>query len=276
MSLDKFLSTLFDEGQVSCFTESPNGYKVSHGPQPHDLYFCINALHPYQDLAPSKDWHSPNTPRRADANVVCYRNFLIELDKMAPSEQIDYVTSALPVTSIVHSGGKSHHFIISLTEPLQTAEEYREVASRLLVLFPEADRMCKNPSRLSRLPFRFRPETGAEQKLIHLGRRINFQDLDTLLPKVRQYQPKERTADEIRAFVSPLVIAAVTEPDQFMAEHNLPGRNLFCFWLGKRFDELGLPPDIRLRYLEMAYNNLKDVSGFNFEEAMSAARVRYN
>lgn len=273
--MNKFLETLFDPGQFSCFTESPHGYRVSSGPRADDLFFCINALHPYKDLNPVKEWHSENLPRRADANVVSYRNFLIELDTVPLEKQIAYVRDEVPVSSVVYSGGKSHHFILSLIEPLANADEYRLMARRLLSLFPEADPTCKNPSRLSRLPDRLRPETDKRQELVHLGPRIARPSLEALLPEVELYKPQApRTAQDVKAFVTPLLISACVEPDAFMSEHSIRGRNQFCYWLGCRFAELNLGMESRHKYLEMAYNNLSDVKDFSFEEAMSAARVR--
>lgn len=271
--MSKFLETLFDPHQVSCFTESPHGYRVSKQPYPEDLFFCINALHPIADLCPVREWHRADLPRRADCNVVCYRNFLIELDAPPLDKQVAYITDEIPVTSIVYSGGKSHHFIVSLAEPLTSADEYKNLASRLLSLFPDADPTCKNPSRLSRLPGPLRPETNKKQELIYLGTRIPLQTLDALLPPVELRSFKSRSSEEVKQFITPILISAVTSPDEFMSQHGIKGRNAFAYYLGCRFKDLDLSMDTRYKYLEIAYSNLNDTTDFTFEEALAAARI---
>jgi hypothetical protein len=267
----QFLSTLFDEGQFSCFSESPHGYKVSSQPKAEDLFFCINALHPYRDLVPTKDWHAHHRPRRADGNVVCYRNFLIELDKGTLAEQASAVMDKVPITSVVYSGGKSLHFIISLKEPLVSAEQYRETAKRILSLFPNADRTCKNPSRLSRLPDVIRPETSKMQELRHLGTRVSNSELFALLPELPK--PKPISADQQRLFVSPLIIEATLFPNDLIERLDLGGRNAFFYWLGNRLKESSLPPKKRAEYVIEAYDNLHDKADFELDEALNAARV---
>jgi hypothetical protein len=274
MSRNKFLSLLFDEGHTSCFSDSPHGYKVSHYPGPKDTFFCINALHPYRDLNPTKDWHREDLPRRADSNVVCFRNFLIELDTEPLSAQIAYVRDKIPVSSIVYSGSKSHHFIISLTEPVLDYQNYMNIARRLLLLFPEADPTCKNPSRLSRLPFAIRPETNKTQELIYLGNRIPVTEILPLLPQLPEPKIYTASTSPDKQFISALIIQAVIEPEQTMAEKGLRGRNQFFFYLGNRLKDALLDENKKLRYIEMAYSNLKDTEGFSFEEALTAARVR--
>lgn len=270
-----FLNLLFDEGQVSCFTENPHGYKVSHSPRSDDLFFCINALHPSKDLNPTKEWHDEHKPRRADVNVVCYRNFLIEIDNMPLEEQIQYVTSKVPVSTIVYSGGRSYHFIISLETPLASATEYAEVARRLCKLFPEADRTMKNPSRLSRLPSRIRPETNKKQELHHLGKRVPNKQLLDNLPEIPKIESKQVTAEEAKIFLSPLIIEACMIPDEVMNNRGIQGRNAFFFWLGHRMDDVNMEPSKKQKYIMMAYNNLKNTKDFPLEEALQAARVEW-
>jgi hypothetical protein len=273
-SLADFLDLLFDLSQVTCYTDTPHGYKVRPNPKDSDVFFCINALHPYRDLQPTKEWHNAAEPRRADCNVVCYRNFLIELDDMPLEEQIEYVTSKIPVSSIVYSGGSSYHFIVSLEHPVSTQAEYATLARRLLKLLPAADKACKNPSRLSRLPFRTRKETGRMQSLKFLGQRIPIKELEVRLPKVEERRKLDTSTPEARSYISSLVIEATAFPDRVMRERNLAGRNLFFYWIGQRMAETDMPLDARERMVEQAYNNLQDTSGFSYEEALMAARVR--
>lgn len=273
MSLEKFLTTLFEPGEVACFTDNPNGYRAYEAPLDRDIFFSINPLFRDLDTQPTKTWHSPKVSRRADCNVAAYRNFLLEIDNLPLEEQAPYVRSLLlPISSIVYSGGKSHHFIISLKEPLSDPKEYSSVAKRLHKLCTKADPTTKNPSRLSRLPFRTRPETGLEQKLVYLGERIEWAQLNELLPKLPTYKP--RTKEETRTMVTPMFLQAIHSPDQTMAEYNIGGRNALFYWLYNRMNELDLGPEARFSFVTTAYSNLKDTSGFTFEEACMAARIR--
>ncbi len=270
-----FLEVLFDDGQVTCYTDTPYGYKLKSEPAPSDLFFCINALHPSLDLNPTKDWHNRNQPRRADCNVVCYRNFLIEIDNMELDKQIDYVKSLVPVSTIVYSGSSSYHFIISLEAPLLDYQSYMNLSKRIQLLVKEADPACKNPSRLSRLPDSTRPDTNKEQSLVYVGSRISVNALESILPILKEpiYNKPLMDIDK-RSFITPLLISAVVNPDEMMQLRGLSGRNQFFYWLGCRMAELDKPNDARVHYVELAYNNLISTTGFSLEEAMIAARVK--
>lgn len=271
--MNNFLALLFSEAAVSCYTESPHGYKVKTGPAKEDLFFCINELYPDRDNNPTKDWHDRNVPRRADANVCTFRNFLIEIDKMDLSDQIAYVRSRVPVSSIVYSGSASYHFIISLEQALPDYETYMHWSKRLLQLLPEADKMCKNPSRLSRLPYRLRPQTGKEQALIYLGTRIPNAELNARLPDEPKFVRPERTQDEIVSYNSPLISQAQVYPDKLMQERGIQSRNGFFYYLGCRMDELEYDQEKRFRIVQRAYESLYNTTDFTLEEALMAARV---
>jgi hypothetical protein len=272
MSLDKFLATLFEPGEVACFTDNPNGYRAYEGPADRDLFFSINPLLKDTDLQPTKSWHSPNVSRRADCNVSAYRNLLLEIDDMVLTEQVRYIQGLVPVSSIVYSGSRSHHFILSLKTPFANLGEYQQAARRLHRLVTQADPTSKNPSRLSRLPFRTRPETGLEQKLVYLGERIDWAQLDALLPQLPTYKP--RSKEETRTMVSPILLKASQDPHAIMQEFNIKGRNAFFYWLYNRMNELDLSPDARQHFVSRAYSNLRDTAGFSFEEACMAARIK--
>jgi hypothetical protein len=270
--LNNFLDLLFAKDAMTCYTESPFGYKVKSRPYPEDLFFCINELHPLNDLNPTKSWHDKWLPRRADCNVVCFKNFLIEIDTMPLTEQISYVRSRIPVSSIVYSGGSSYHFIISLETPVKTYEEYMNISKRLLLLLTEADPACKNPSRLSRLPGRVRPETDKMQELVYLGAHVNNEVLLSKLPELPVFAPKTYSKDERKMFVNSSILEAIHAPESVMEKIGL-GRNALFFWLHNRFEDNELPYDKRVKFVETAYNNLKDTQDFSFEEACAAARI---
>jgi hypothetical protein len=271
LSLNNFLSTLFEPNSLVCFTDHMNGYRAFTSPVKGDILFSINCLAP-EDRQPTKSWHSKGVPRRADGNVAEYRNFLLELDGMPLEEQEKYVRDLVPVTSITYSGSKSNHFILSLETPLANLQEYQVWARRLHKLVTKADHTTKNPSRLSRLPFQIRPETGLEQKLIYLGTRLKNADLDSILPQLPL--PTKRSAEESRLMITPQLLRAVQEPDVAIREFNLNSRNLLFYWLYNRFQDLGLSLEARQHFVSAAYSNLKDKAGFNYEEALMAARLK--
>lgn len=272
LTLDNFLDLLFAQEEVTCFTDSPRGTRVSAYPAVRDTFFCINALHPNMDLRPELEYHSPDRPRRADHNVVTYRNLLIELDNMPLSEQIQYVTSRVPVSAITYSGGKSYHFIISLEQPLENKEQYRQLFLRLQAALPQIDSSCKNPSRLSRLPTAIRPDTNKEQTLVQLNGRIALQTLDSMLPLVQQAKKEERKVEP--SYISANLAYAISNPAKAMQDMEMQSRNRFFFWLYNRFCDLGLDMDARQRLAETAYSNLNDTNDFSLQEAYSAARIK--
>lgn len=174
MDKSLFFNTLFDEGEYIC----SGTYKaVNVSDKVHGNFFCINPL----------------KERRKDLNVTCYRNFLFEIDTLDLDTQLNiwrYLN--IPITSLVYSGGKSYHAIISLQEPLMVEEHtnssvtiYKEVWERMRQVIEATigslnvtddvnviDSSCKNPSRLSRVPDAIR-ENGNKQYLNMLNPRIS-------------------------------------------------------------------------------------------------------
>ena len=270
LTLNNFLNLLFEPLEQTCFSSNLKGYKVTSHPILKDIYFCINALHPTEDRRPEQAWHRPDLPRRADHNVISFRNFLIEIDSMPLQDQIDYVKSKVPISAITYSGGKSYHFILSLDTPV-TPEKYREIALRLHALLPASDSSTKNASRLSRLPGAMRPDTKKHQTLVELGTRISLQNLEYMLPltKMQNVNPIKKE----KSLISANAQEAVNKPDVVMQRLNF-GRNAFFHYLGQRLKELELDEGIKQELVDRAYANLSDVSGFNLNEAYNAARVK--
>jgi len=273
--LSDFLNVLFEQDELTCYTDSPTGYRVYAEPVPGDCFFSINALHPNKDLKPEQSWHRSNLPRRADHNVISFRNLLIELDNMPLQDQVEYVTSKVPVSAITYSGGKSMHFIISLEEPVDK-EQYKKLFLRLSLLLPELDRSCKNPSRLSRLPTATRPDTGKEQTLVQLGTRIALQRLDSMLPLLNEKQERKLNSsnqERDRNLISADAHEAIHKPNEVMQDRNF-GRNGLFYFLGQRLKELELSEDTKYTLVDTAYANLTSTEGFPIEEAYAAARLK--
>lgn len=175
MSKSLFFRTLFDEGEGIC----TGGMKATNvSSHVFGNFFSINPL----------------KNRRADLNVTNFRNFLFEMDSVELEDQLKILeTIGAPITSLVYSGGKSYHAIISLEEPLKADEgtregvdTYKAVWARMATYMDakaiEAgfefsgvslfDSACKNPSRLSRIPD-VRRNNGNLQKLVGLNNRIS-------------------------------------------------------------------------------------------------------
>jgi hypothetical protein len=181
-----FFEMLFDQQESTCFAENPKGTRVqsiTHFNAGSHAFFSINPLDPHKDRVPLESYHHARRPRRADHNVVIFRNILIEMDKSPLSEQWAFIAKIeLPFTSCVYSGGKSYHFIVSLQEPCPNRESYDTLVRRIYhVLGARIDPACKNPSRLSRAPGFYREETGKFQNLNDLRQRVSMGELETWL-----------------------------------------------------------------------------------------------
>ena len=151
----KFWDTLFDKDEHTCFattkyanTTSPVGQWVAADCSLLQ-FFSINA-------------HKPGTTR-AIANVTTYRNFLVEFDEMkchdgstrvlSKAEQGEYILSSkIPVSTVVWSGGKSYHVIISLETPLASLDEYNFYSKWIHAIMKLADKATKDCARFSRIP----------------------------------------------------------------------------------------------------------------------------
>lgn len=271
MTQAQFLALLFDPDQQTCFAKDAKGWSVKSAPEPGDVFFSINALSPICDANPTESWHRHDLPRRADHNVICHRNFLIELDNMPLNQQIEYVRSKVPVSAITFSGSKSYHFIISLEQPINSSD-YAKLANGLMRLLPAADKSTKNPSRLSRLPGVIRPETKLLQELVYLGSRLNISCLPELPPSPHT---TERPAQKNVLFITQQ-LREVQEVgvDNFIALH-FSGRNQFYYWAGRRCSELNYTQAERKHLIERFYHRMENKKGFSIKEAFVAARVKF-
>ncbi len=207
--MSDFIGTLFDVGDGICVGDF-KANKVFNNLETLDgEFFCINPLSTEYDYGyESREYYNKNVPRRADINVTKFRNFLFEIDCLSIDDQLNIFNNCkIPFTSLVYSGGKSVHAIISLEKPLdavyhidESKYTYRELWERIAAkidlearalgyTYPKGlssfiDQTCKNPSRLSRTPDVMR-ENGNMQTLISLNNRVSLEYLESLkLPKV--------------------------------------------------------------------------------------------
>ena len=155
MRNDEFLRTLFDSGESVCLTNDVFGTVV----MPLNEALAVASQYQYFSINPLQNV-------RKDGNCTAYRNFLIEFDTISLKEQARLILeSGLPYTSIVFSGKKSYHVVISLVDPLKDRHEYNRIARWIHAVLPLADKSCKNPSRLSRMAGAIRSDTGMLQEL---------------------------------------------------------------------------------------------------------------
>jgi len=127
---------------------------------------------------------NPMMVSRADRNVTKYRSILLEFDTATINKQRRrIIDSGIPFTSIVYSGGKSLHLIISLEEPMEDALAYSRLVSTIYdAMDPNEiwlDRTCKNPSRFTRTPEAVRVKGDIEviQTCVELKSRVNNNEL---------------------------------------------------------------------------------------------------
>jgi len=182
----EYYRILFDANDHVTHTNVPQGVSV----QPVDPntvceLVTLNALDPLVDRKPRQPWHAADKPRRADCNVTSLRSFLLEWDKAGSvEEQLKRVKlMGLPFSTAVHSGGKSLHVVVSLTEPTD-AVTYRHVGAMLRAAFPGCDRSVGNPSRLTRAPNVTRSSTDTTQTLLDCRGRVAMETLMAWLQMV--------------------------------------------------------------------------------------------
>ena len=197
----KLIKLMFEPGETICVSPSQFGFHAV----PRD-----SALTGYVDLIMNK--HEEDGPHRVDTDTLlfvainpikgprlddnCYqfRNFMIELDSGSLAEQVNYiVTSGIPYSSMIFSGGKSIHVLIALEEGLSSQKAFRFMAKWILNILPLADQNIQNPSRGIRIPGAMR-DNGKRQRSYYLGKRIPVASLVKWLEKHERARPvfKER------------------------------------------------------------------------------------
>ncbi len=215
--LKDFYDLLFDRGQSTCFSSTVKGTSVSRvRARTDNMFFAINALDATKDRQPTEEYHRADRARRADHNVICFRNFLIEMDFGALSDQERLIKdSGLPWSTCVASGGRSLHYLISLRDPLSDRLAYARLVKRIYsALSPRVkiDVANKNPSRFSRCPGAWRTDKNALQKLMAVRDRVDLAVLELWL---KRFEPREVApsveAAQILNFRSPSRIFQSTE-----------------------------------------------------------------
>lgn len=222
----QILSILFDENEHICFGDkfAKDVYALK------DLeiseFFSINPLHASADFKRTEAGEIENTSttgRRADLNVTVFRNFLFEMDNVPLEQQLEII-KRIPIgwTSVVYSGGKSYHAILSVSGGIPNAEPhtqkgvdaYKKTWKQLAAVLARYanmpatifDTACQNPSRLSRLA-NFTAPGRKRQAPIIVGTRFSREDLGALLkdaPEIKDpvyisaTDAKARSEDQLR------------------------------------------------------------------------------
>ena len=123
--MDALFEILFDKDQW--INVAPKKFDTSSSPVEEGKvgqFFCVNALKP--------------TSTRKDENVVCLRNLMFEFDKWFSHTTLEMygkqeqfkklmsIRNLVPWASLVWSGKKSMHGIISLNVPATDIDNYKE------------------------------------------------------------------------------------------------------------------------------------------------------
>lgn len=283
--MKEFLSTLFNPLEGICmgdiYSTAVYTYTIDYAPD-YPEFFCINPLDPRTDHEHfTKEAHIKSNPRRCDFNVSVYRSFLFEMDSLDLKDQLRILrNSAIPFTSIVFSGGKSYHAILSVKEGIQLQPfnkdsilQYKNMWKRLEAkLNKEAislgyklpigqtsffDSSCKNPSRLSRFPGTLR-NGNKLQELIMLEDSISLQNFKSLLetcPVVKSFirehevRPEKQidNLDDFKAAMSDSLKRKLTFVD-WACDHNMyPVLYRLSKWA---IDETNVTKECFLEFLE--------------------------
>jgi hypothetical protein len=168
-----FYNILFDKDEHTCFSRDTYGntsYEVSEGLFDKSQFFTINPL--------------IKGRTRAGSNVKRYRNLLFEQDNGTIQEQGELIfKSQLPYSTLVHSGGKSIHAIVSLAfdiDRIQYDAMWLAIDAALKKSGMIADKACKDPARFSRSPNAIR-DNGNKQKLAKTTSRKTLHEIESWL-----------------------------------------------------------------------------------------------
>ncbi len=138
---------------------------------------------------------------RKDEHVSSYRNLVFEMDNCSLKDQLVLIERKikLPYSTLVFSGNKSFHWIISLEIPLVEKKTYDFLFQWIFNIIEIADPQTKNPSRLSRYPEVIRKDSHKLQRLVYVHGRVNNDELMTWLEKYPQHMPTMKRADKIHS-----------------------------------------------------------------------------
>jgi hypothetical protein len=267
-----FLNLFFNPNETICF--SANQFAYPSEPQENiseDLTVLV-AINPING-------------NRCDQNVTAYRTFLVECDDMSLDEQLRYIKEMeFPYSYCCFSGGKSLHFALVLDHDIPSEHIYRHTYQWILNILKKADQKTKNPSRCIRFPGSIRPDTGKEQKMVHMGGRISLDRLSRWLNKYPQETPKpliKRPKNNGNANVRGVKLWA--KKALKVGVHNMEGgRNQTWMSIGCEFALNGFNLDDTIYYLSKYFEEQSDFrerewltsikSGWHYADRISSKR----
>ena len=187
----EFYDVLFDANELVCFSQNEYGTKV------FPVALGLKEEHSFFTVNPMKE----NTTR-ADYNVSAYRNLMFEIDEdinkdpIPKEDQIAILKkSKLPISTLLWSGGKSYHSIISIVDIfVEDKAEYQALWKAIASILNKTaedlgynlkfDSATKNPSRFTRAAGAVRihaDKANEEQKVTKVNRRITKFEILTWL-----------------------------------------------------------------------------------------------
>jgi len=211
----EFYAILFNEGEGICFgqNEKSNRIKTLDAVTPEAFqFFSLNPFLIDVDLNKTSPSWKAGLGRRDQVNLTARRNMLFEFDKTSREEQVGVIKSiAFPFSTLVWSGGKSHHAIVAFEESFVNKTEYTSywhaINKVLLKHGISPDPACKDPGRFSRCPNAIRLDNGQLQTLLKVKQRWSKAHIDSWL---NQHGVKPQKPKEAKTYV-PLI--DVTEKD---------------------------------------------------------------
>jgi hypothetical protein len=195
---------------------------------------------------------------REDANCTAFRSFMVEMDDGSLREQYAYVSAMrMPYSAVVFSGGKSLHFIVTLTEDLPSLDTYNFVATWILKIMEKADQSTKNPSRSVRFPGTMRD--GKQQKLLEIKSKVTFSELTHWLNKFPGHKPviqKKTVASPKEADL--LLLPEWVQNELTFGIDETKGRNNRWFAIAYECGLQGFSEDDTIIMLEYFFNEDRD------------------
>jgi len=259
----QFLDLFFNEGEKICFSANKYAYPSEPQENLNDEATILVAINPIEG-------------QRADGNVVSYRTFMIELDDMSLENQMEYVKrTEFPYSYCCFSGNKSLHFALVLDYDIPSDHIYRHTYQWILNIMEQADQQTKNPSRSIRFPNVMRPDSGKEQRLVHMGNRISLKTLSKWLNKYPHKAPKPLIRKKGRSAKANIQGVKTWAKNALKdGVHTMDGsRNKTWMSLGCEFALNGFDIDDTIYYLEGYFEEQVD---FNEREWLTAVKSGWN
>lgn len=244
MEAKHFLDVLFDGGEYLCLGFS--AFDTATEPiatlsEERFLKAQFVSINPF----------IPGTTRK-DINVQTFRNIMFEFDSGTLDEQADYIEQLqIPFTTLVYSGGKSLHCIVSLEQPCRDKSAYDNLVQDLYTIVTRCDPTGKNASRFTRLGGVQRPDKESEQTIIDITRRIRPGEIQAF---INRHRGAVEAARHLRAV-----------PDEIDLDFNAKGE---LSVRTKDILRLGLRTGSRRRELYIAACDFKN-QGFSLDETFS-------